>query len=302
MSSFLQSREWAEIQNCDGRETHHLSFGNESLIYFTHNLPLGLGYFYAPRPVIKDTEAFFAAIHKLKKSTSAIFFRVEPEARFRIPSFVETSAGRHDSRFKINQAPNLQPQETTVIDLQRSDHELLGLMHPKTRYNIRLAEKHGAVVEKRVGRDAIDVFYALLSKTAKRDGFHLHKQSHYENLLRSNSHEFSNELFFAVYKGDIAAAAVVNFYDGVATYLHGASNYELRHIMAPHFLHWRIAQEARSRGMSAYDLWGIDAARWSGVTRFKEGFGGSEKKYPPAFDIIFRPFWYGVYRIVRNIL
>ena len=291
MSSFLQSREWAEIQERDGRSAHQLTFGAESLFYFTHSLPLGFYYFYAPRPTIKKAKAFLDAIRELQKSTRAVFFRVEPETTLHIPP----------STSSIKSAPSLQPRETTVIDLLKSDNELLGLMHHKTRYNIKLAEKHGVGVEKRAGRDAMDDFYNLLQKTADRNGFYLHPKSHYQNLLFSNSRELENVLFFAIYKNEIAAAALVNFYDTTATYLHGASNYALRHVMAPYLLHWRIIEEARKRGMERYDLWGIDEIHWPGVTRFKRGFGGEEKYYPNAVDIVFRPIPYMLYTVARRL-
>ena len=117
MSSFLQSREWAEIQERDGRSAHQLTFGAESLFYFTHRLPLGFYYFYAPRPTIKKAKAFLDAIRELQKSTRAVFFRVEPETTLHIPP----------STSSIKSAPSLQPRETTVIDLLKSYNELLGL-------------------------------------------------------------------------------------------------------------------------------------------------------------------------------
>jgi len=289
-SSFLQSRAWAEIQKRDGREAHRLQFGDEECNFFRHRLPFGFYYYYAPRPIIRNPEKFFASVTKFGESTGAIFFRIEPESEFRIQT----------SGFRIVSALNLQPRETVLIDLSKSDKELLSEMHPKTRYNIRVAERHGIVIEDQVGNDAIHDFYNLLKKTSARDGFYLHPKSHYEYLLFSNSCELENRLFAALYNKRIAAAAIVNFYGGTATYLHGASDYSLRHLMAPYLLHWKIIQAAKSRGCQTYDLWGIDEARWPGVTRFKMGFGGEKKIFPAAFDIVLRPFWYRLYILIRR--
>ena len=95
---------------------------------------------------------------------------------------------------------------------------------------------------------------------------------------------------------------MVNFYLDTATYLHGASSLIHKDVMAPHFLHWRIMQDAKKLGMRSYDLWGIDEDRWPGVTRFKMGFGGRVDEYPRSMDIIFRPMWYKTYKTLRKVL
>ena len=290
--SFLQSRAWAEIQKRDGREAHRLQFGDEECNFFRHRLPFGFYYYYAPRPIIRNQEKFFASVTKFGESTGAIFFRIEPESEFRIQT----------SGFRIVSALNLQPRETVLIDLSKSDKELLSEMHPKTRYNVRLAEKHSIVISKEKSGGAVSNFYKLLRQTAGRDRFHLHPQSHYQNLVITFSYsaEYENVIFEATHDGQLAAAAIVNFYGGTATYLHGASDYSLRHLMAPYLLHWKIIQAAKSRGCQTYDLWGIDEARWPGVTRFKMGFGGEKKIFPAAFDIVLRPFWYRLYILIRR--
>jgi len=51
-----------------------------------------------------------------------------------------------------------------------------------------------------------------------------------------------------------------------------------------------------------YDFWGIDEEKWPGVTRFKKGFNGRETIYPGAYDLVFQPLWYKVYKLTRKIL
>ena len=299
MMSFLQSREWAEIQKRDGREAHRLQFGDEECNFFRHRLPFGFYYYYAPRPIIRNQEKFFASVTKFGESTGAIFFRVEPESGIKNQ---DSEFRVQNSGFRIVSAPNSQPLETILMDLTKPDEELLAAMHPKTRYNIRLAEKHGLVIRKEKSGEAISDFYKLLRQTAGRDRFNSHSKLHYQNLLMTFSYsaEYENVIFEARYDGQLAAAAIVNFCGGTATYLHGASDYSLRHLMAPYLLHWRIMQIARERGCQTYDLWGIDEARWPGVTRFKMGFGGERKFFPAAFDIVLRPFWYRLYTLIRR--
>lgn len=265
--------------------------GSGTLLWIEHPLPFGRSYGYAPRPVIADGRAFLALMGEVGARQRAIFFRVEPEEELKI----------HNAKFRIYEAPAVQPLETIVIDLSHDDDALLAAMHPKTRYNIRVAERHGVVVSERRGEGVFQDFWRLLTATAARDGFRIHPRPHYEHLLQSNSASFSNELFFATYRGEAAAVALVNFYSGVATYLHGGSERTLGHLMAPHLLQWHIIREARRRGCRAYDLWGIDETHWPGVSRFKKRFGGSVRRYPGAFDVVFQPFAYQLYRTARTL-
>lgn len=288
--SFLQTQEWAEIQERDGRKSHRISYGNETAWLYEHLLPYGFKYLYGPRVSIHDADQFLLKLKEFVQPYGPIFVRLEPEQSFSI----------HNSAFSTQKAPKLQPQKTVTLNLQKTDEELLAAMHPKTRYNIKVAERHGIRTETRTGLDALDDFYGSLAETATRDGFRLHPKSHYQHLLESNSHQFENCLFFAYYQGELAATALLNFYGGVATYLHGASTYGLRSFMAPYKIHWEMMQEARRRGLATYDFWGIDEAKWPGVTRFKRGWGGEEVRYPEASQIIFRPASFQLYKTASS--
>ncbi len=99
-----------------------------------------------------------------------------------------------------------------------------------------------------------------------------------------------------------------------ATYLHGASSDLQKNMMAPHLLHWRAIEQAKTLGCRQYDLWGTHAVwngggHWesegghpsAGVTRFKLGFNGRIVEYPGAYDLILKPFWYSAYTTLRRL-
>ena len=194
----------------------------------------------------------------------------------------------------------VQPSKTVLINIQESDINLLSAMHHKTRYNIKVAENHGATVEESKN---ITAFWRLLKKTTARDEFSSHPKDYYEKLLNFN---WGNDgpkvkLFLAKYQDKPAAAAIVLIYNGTGYYLHGASDYEYRAVMAPFMLHWRIIQLLRKAGIENYDLWGIDAKKWPGVTRFKLNWGGRVLDRPGSFDLPISKLWYSAYRIARRI-
>lgn len=284
-ASFLQSPEWQEIQERMGRPTRRIG----SLLLIRHDLPFGYHYWYAPQPALNDAATFFRALEHAGRS-GAIFLKVDPAEG--LPAVSVRHVPSHA----------LQPRVTLVFDCRRDEAECAAALHPKTRYNIRLAEKRGVAVRLAwppVSGQDIAAFHRLLSDTAKRDGFRVHPARHYQTLLAVSSGAFVNRLFMAEVGGVPVGAAIVNFYRpaATATYLHGASSYEHRACMAPHLLHWRIIREARERGCTAYDFGGIDDEKWPGLTRFKRGFGGEERRRPPSVDFVFQPAHYILYRL-----
>lgn len=293
--AFLQSAEWEQLQKAIGRPVWRI----EGVLLMRHDMPYGYNYLYCPRPSFADEKSarvFFENARDIATRERSIFLKVDPVEDFSLQGF------------SLHPSSSLQPQYTRILSLMSPEDQLLRLMHEKTRYNIRLAERRGVVVVKatHAQKEAdIDIFWDLLKKTATRDKFYPHERKYYVALYNTRSENYSCELFFATFQNKVIAAALVNFYtteeSRVATYLHGASLGEHKEVMAPHLLHWRIIQDARNRNFNYYDFWGIDEKKWPGVSRFKSGFGGDVVQYPHSFDIVFRPAYYFLYRTIRKI-
>lgn len=285
--SFLQSYEWENFQKLVGRKTWRV----DDILIMRHDLPAGVNYLYCPRPELVTSNWLLTA-ENIAREENSVFLKIDPADQLPVTSS------------QLSDASSIQPRKTVILDLRKSEEELLRAMHEKTRYNIRLAEKRGVTcrVEDARGQN-FERFWVLLDETARRDRFHTHERGYYQKLLAARSSDFTNELFFAGYRGVILAAAVVNFYKPgrTATYLHGASLRERKEVMAPYLLHWRIVQEAKKRGFNGYDLWGIDDNKWPGLTRFKIGFGGTTIEYPHSVDVIYRSLVYKLYKFIRRI-
>lgn len=279
---FLQSKEWEEFQRSLGRKVWKI--GDALLI----ELPLAFGrtYFYCGGCAAVDV----AQLRDLAKKKNAVFLKFESMSEDKVVAQELGRAGFVKSKREV------QPQRTIILSLAAPEEQLLAAMHGKTRYNIRVAQKHGIKIEA-AGHENIGNFWNLIQKTAQRDQFSTHTKEYYHKLLLVS---FA-ELFIAKYQGRIIAANIVLLHGERATYLHGASDYEYRSLMAPYLLHWRIMQHAKERGFLEYDLWGVDEKKWPGVTRFKRGFGGREVEYIGSYDYVFQSFWYGLYSM-KNFL
>ncbi|MEK7627730.1 MAG: peptidoglycan bridge formation glycyltransferase FemA/FemB family protein, partial [Patescibacteria group bacterium] len=165
-------------------------------------------------------------------------------------------------------------------------------------------------IKKYLNKEEFEIFRGLIEKTAKRDNFTIFSKIYYEKLLHIfalSSPEFASsemprtKIFLAEFHNEIIAVAIVIFYDKTATYLHGASDYNFRKVMAPHLLQWGIISDAKKSGFRYYDFWGINENRWPGVTRFKKGFNGKEIEYAGTWDYVFKPFWYQMYNMGQRI-
>ncbi|MBU1146018.1 peptidoglycan bridge formation glycyltransferase FemA/FemB family protein [Patescibacteria group bacterium] len=300
---FLQSAEWLDFLEAMGHKTYRLGLSDEqnnlvAIFGVTKNsLPFRKNYFYCPRgPVmnyelgVRNYEFLIEKISEIAKKENGIFLRLEPPIKFQV------------SNFKFQEITPIQPKHTLVLDLTKSEDDLLAAMHEKTRYNIRLAEKKNLVLK----NENFEDFWKLMKTTTERDKFSAHPKEHYQTMLEKISGDGKTGMrteLKIVYSGDTPlAAAIIGYFGDTATYIHGASSSEFRNLMAPYFLHWEIIGEAKNLGYKFYDFWGIGEVKWPGVTRFKKGFGGFEINYPGTFDLPINKLWYTIYNLARKIL
>ncbi len=301
-SQFLQSWQWGEFQKEVSGKIWRIGVIEDdgrllaSAKLVKKQLPMGRSYFYCGRgPVIGDIKRsavimneLFKTIKDLATDEGAMFLRFEPVNEFKISDF----------NFSISKTIDVQPSQTIVLDLTKSEDEILKSMHQKTRYNIRLAEKKGVKIVE-AGADRFEEFWQLLVSTGDRDDFNLHGRSYYQAMLKMENSFV--KLLFAEYKGKLLAGNLVVFFGDTVTYIHGGSSNKNREVMAPYALQWQTIKLAKKAGFKYYDFHGIDENKWPGVTRFKIGFGGQIIKYPGTFDLVYDDAWYNIYKMVRQI-
>lgn len=301
-AQFLQSFEWGEFQKevngiiwrIGAVEDDGRLVASAKLV--KKQLPMGRSYFYCGRgPVIGEMKQataimneLFNTIKELATEEGVMFLRFEPTNEFQIANF----------NFPIYKTVDVQPSQTLILDLTKSEDEILQAMHQKTRYNIRLAEKRGVKIVE-AGIDRFEEFWQLLVSTGDRDEFNLHGRSYYQDMLKMDNSFV--KLLFAEYQGKPLAGNLVVFFGDTATYIHGGSSNDNREVMAPYAMQWQTIKLAKQAGYKYYDFHGIDETKWPGVTRFKMGFGGQTVKYPGTFDLVYDDAWYNIYKMIRKV-
>jgi lipid II:glycine glycyltransferase (peptidoglycan interpeptide bridge formation enzyme) len=163
------------------------------------------------------------------------------------------------------------------------------------------------------GEADLPTFYTLSQLTAARDGFGTHSLAYY----RAAFDLFGPEqvaLLLAEFEGEALAGLMVFCQGQDAYYFYGASSNNQRHLMPAYLLQWAAMRWAKARGCTRYDLWGIPHAPTAtleaefeqrsdglwGVYRFKRGFGGAVVHSPGAFDFVYHPLLYRLYRLRRG--
>ena len=222
---FLQSPEWEKFQQSIGREVYRI----EGVLVIKLPLIFNKSYLYSAGT--PDIWRAMDLIKALAKKENAVFLRVEPMAE-------KDGMGEKMEGYGFKKSnKNIQPQKTIILDITKDEDALMDEMHKKTRYNIRLSGKHNLKIMDfglRIEDSAFEKFWGLLQKTADRDTFHTHIKDYYKKLLETPI----TKLFGVEYEGKLIAGSIVSFYDGRATYLHGASDWKHRNVMAPYLLLW----------------------------------------------------------------
>src|SRR3989338_6641814 len=257
-AEFLQSWEWGEFQHSVGREPLRIQvIANGEVVGqiqgFVHILPFGLRYIYVPRVSTEEFQILETRYSKLGienriSSVRGVFGYLKQKG-FTFAR-VESLSPISSIEYPVSFVSNRQPQTTLLLDLTKSEDDLLKEMNTKTRYNIRLAEKKG--VEIREGKN-IDWFWKLNLETRERDEFKSHPKSYYEKMLALPiCHQLT-----AFYHDEPVASNIYIAWGGMCTYLHGASTNKHREAMAPYLLQWRGIQFAKKFGNDTFDWWGI---------------------------------------------
>ena len=310
MKSFLQTTEWLEFQKSIGRKAWRFDNDKITANIIQHDLPFKKNYLYIPHgpeisvdamsgSIRNELSQFVSYLKNLAREQKSFYIKMEP-LDDKVPELM------HQFGFKKSYK-ELQPKRTVVLDLNKSEEELLATMHHKTRYNIKVAEKYGIIAK--LSHD-LGTFWKLMKKTAQRDKFSAHEKSYYEKLIKffENNESLKVELMLAVKderplrnESDHAlAGAIILTHGDTVYYMHGASDHEHRAMMAPYALHWGMIKYLKEQGIQKYDFWGIDAKKYPGVTRFKLGWGGREVEYPGSFDLPISKFWYYSYKLINK--
>jgi lipid II:glycine glycyltransferase (peptidoglycan interpeptide bridge formation enzyme) len=290
----MQSWEWGEARTVMGIKV--IKMESEGRIYqmTIHPIPhtpYSIGYI--PRSDM-PTESTLARLYEFGKKSNIIFIKIEPYTPY-------------EDNFKLVPSPHpLFPEWTQILNLIPSEEDLLKNMKPKTRYNVRLAEKKGVSVKEMSTDEGYEIFENLYFETCSRQGYRGHTPS-YHRLLWNQLKDAQSHILIAFLDNTPLAAYEVLLFKKRMYYLYGGSSLLHKNVMAPNLLMWETIKLGKKYGAEIFDMWGSlppgysDSHPWAGFTRFKEGYGTQFLHLTPSYDLVIHPLLYKVYDFIYKI-
>jgi len=304
VSHIIQSWEWGEFRKKTGVEVVRLGhFDGIRLVdayqLTFHRVPFfksKVGYFpKGPMP----SRLMVDGLLSVGKEKNAAFIKLEPN--------IEASNKYHVSSIrKLGLVPSKKSLFTRynfLIDLTKSEDELLGSMHSKTRYNVRLAQKKGVEVYESVKDSDFEIYLKLYFETTKRQKYFGHTPSYHRLAWETLKKAGMARVLIAKYqKKPLVAWMLLNFGDTLY-YPYGGSSLEFKEVMASNLVAWETIRLGKKMSLKTLDLWGAlspDADlddKWYGFHKFKLGYGPKHVEYIGTYDLVLSPNLYKLLNI-----
>ncbi len=196
---------------------------------------------------------------------------------------------------------------TFLLDLTKEESNLLAAMHPKTRYNIRVAQKHHVEIIQDNSDKAFGRFLELEKETTKRQGFFAHNDAYKKTMWEIMNKNGVASLWEARFQNETLASWIIFSWKNRIYYPYGSSSRNHREVMAPTLLLWEIAKWGKFQKKTEFDLWGALGPNpdtndpWYGFHRFKEGFAPSLVHSTFSYDFVLKKTLYRLYTYADTI-
>nr|AKQ02265.1 femAB [uncultured Microgenomates bacterium Rifle_16ft_4_minimus_37633] len=323
LSHPLQSRQWAEFRCAWGNDVVETRHG----IITLHKIPF-VGMFtskaWKVATFIKGpmpTQQMLTDLKKLAKEKKLIFIKLEPNYVIKKDNINCADKLKVVNLLKRNGAVSgktLFTPTTFWIDLTKTEDQLMNSFSSKTRYNIRIAIKHGVKVE--VVEDppsprlrgasnsdkTFNKYLELTRETVERQGFYAHTEKYHRLMWkylnkkqRTKNKEPIARLLTATYNGEIITCWVVFVYKDFLYYPYGASSEKYKNVMANNLMMWEAIKFGKKSGLTTFDLWGREPGK--GFTRFKESYNPQVVEFLGTWDLVINKPLYLIYRISENL-
>ena len=312
----LQSWSWGEFREKLGQkiirlgkfQDNRLIEGIQISIHQIPHTPWTIGY--CPRGVMLDKE-WIDAVKKEVKKYNCTFVKFEPGVlkgpalEFQGLAFIDLG---------LRPGKSLFTPFTFQLDLTKSETELLAGMKPKTRYNIKLAEKKGVVIQEDNSDEAFEEFQKLTEESPTRQHFFAHGRKYRQLMWKTMRAAGIAHLLIArlqplaLSPQPLALSAWIIFtFNSTAYYPYGASTSQNRELMASNLLAWEALKLAKKSNCKMFDFWGSLGPEpdtkdpWYGFHRFKEGYGGKLVEFVGTWDLVLNPALYTIYSIGNKL-
>jgi peptidoglycan pentaglycine glycine transferase (the first glycine) len=291
--TFLQSWNWGEFNKATGEKIWRVGiFENDLpvaiLLVIRINAKRGSFLFVPQGPIIQNEKVkmkneklwntFFEYLKQLGKQEKVDFIRISPI----LENTQENLRIFKNAGFRNAPLHMMHPELTWLLDITKTEDELMKGMRKTHRNLIRRAEKDGVKIIRSIDEKYTKAFYDIHMETVSRHKFIPFSYDYIKGEIDAFKTDDQIGIFSAEYNGKIISSAIIVFYGHEAFYHHGASSSEYSKIPASYLALWEAIKEAKERGCRIFNFYGIVEDKpkhpWSGLSKFKQGFGGYKKE------------------------
>lgn len=302
-ANFLQSPEWGKVNELVGHRVILEGSDDFWCQMIVKNAKRGR-YLEVPGGPLLDwrnsvvVQAVFRRIREVAEREKCVFVRLRPQLKAEEKAYLEGLG--------LKKAPmHLHAEHTVILDLTKSQEDLLKEMRRQTRYEVRRAEKFNIKATWTDGESSYREFHQVQAETAQRQHFVPPNLK----MLLAEREAFGENARLYIAKtaaNEPIAYGLILMTGNEAEYFEAAStelNYKLPGAYA---LQWQVIKDLQELGIKRYNLWGIAPPdqpdhRYAKVTTFKRGFGGEMVEFVAAQDMVIKPAHYKLDLLVETV-
>lgn len=295
----LQLWGWGETKSKHGWSADRLFYENDegqaiaAAQVLIRHLPWPFGSLaYVPRgPVISDDDQneFLAVLADyVRANHHSVLLSIEPDCvEFAVPKGWKRSKNR------------ILPPETIILDLTKSEDDLMAEMAKKTRQYIRKSAGSGIVIKSVTDQAELKRVMDVYDETSKRANFSIHERGYYTDLFDQMG---ENSPVLAAYVDDKPVAFLWMAISAATAFeLYGGMNDVGHDLRANYALKWAMITKCKKWGLTRYDFGGLIEG---GVATFKMGWTNTDTTLAGTFDCPLSPLyglWNGVFPTAKKI-
>lgn len=188
------------------------------------------------------------------------------------------------------------PQTTIMINLSKSDEQLLSEMNSGCADRVKKAIKKGIKV-RLWDHDDYDTFFEKWQITAGGKWFSTITKLQYLKLLQVLEEKQCWNIFVSELDGQIIAGSICLYHGKTIVYLYWFTDRKYTNMGWHHYLKYAMFEWARDRGFEYCDLMGWAPTGFpdhplAGVSKFKESLWGMKREFYGSYDLILNPLLY----------
>lgn len=212
--------------------------------------------------LLKELAAYTKRVHK------SVAISIEPDSQnFTVP------------KGWIKSKTRILPPQTVMLDLTKSDSELLSAMAKKTRQYIRKSAAEDIVIKRIKNKEQLAKCLKLYHETSERAGFALHDDQYYIDAF--DKLEDNSQIFASYVNNEPVAFLWLAISTKTAYELYGGMNEVGQKLRANYNLKWHAVRKCQGWGLKRYDFGGLIDG---GVSTFKLAWVESPTEMAGTFD------------------